>query len=95
MADPAAARFFAMQLARMAGVAVAVYGLLAAAADIPWPDGLPRWLGFVLLVAGMAEALLVPRMMARAWNSEALARRSSQARNSSVSRNSSDDRLLP
>ena len=78
MADPAAGRFFAMQLARMAGVTVAVYGLLAAAADIPWPDALPSWLGFVLLAAGMAEALLVPRMMARAWNSEALARKAAK-----------------
>ncbi len=78
MADPAAGRFFAMQLARMGGVALAVYGLLAAAADIPWPDGLPRWLGFVLLVAGLAEALVVPRTMARGWNSEALARKAAQ-----------------
>ena len=67
-----------MQLARIGGVALAVYGLLGAAADIPWPEGLPRWLGFVLFVAGMAEALVVPRTMARAWSSEALARKAAQ-----------------
>ncbi len=66
-----------MQIARMGGVAMAVYGLLVAASDVPWPDGLPRWLGFVLLAVGMADALLVPRMMARAWNSEALTRKES------------------
>lgn len=75
MADPAAGRFFAMQIARMGGMAVAVYGLLVAAADVPWPEALPRWLGFILLAVGLADALLVPRMMARTWSTEALARR--------------------
>ncbi|WP_230292803.1 hypothetical protein [Croceicoccus sp. Ery5] len=80
MADPAAGRFFAMQIARMGGVAMAVYGMLVAASDVPWPDGLPRWLGFVLLAVGMADALLVPRMMAKTWNSEALIQKENVAR---------------
>ena len=75
MADPAAGRYFAMQIVRIVGMAIAVYGLLVAAADLPWPDGLPRWLGFVLFAVGLTDALVVPRMMARAWSSDAMARR--------------------
>lgn len=78
MADPAAGRYFTMQLARIIGMGIAVYGLLAAAADVPWPEVLPRWLGYILFVGGLAAALVVPRSMARAWSSEGLARRSRQ-----------------
>ncbi len=79
MADPAAGRYFAMQAVRILGMGVAVYGLLVATADVSWPDALPRWLGFVLFAIGLADALVVPRMMARAWSSEGMARRGAAA----------------
>lgn len=79
--DPAAGRFFIMQIFRIAGMAVAVYGLLVvASAEVPWPDVLPRWLGIVLVLIGLTDALLVPRIMARAWSTEGLRRREEAVR---------------
>lgn len=69
MSDPAASRFFTIQLLRMAGVAVVVYALLALQGSAPWPDGAPLWLAYVMLIAGLTDALLVPVLLSRAWSS--------------------------
>lgn len=63
--DPAMARFFIIQAVRIAGVALAVYGLisLAGKSDIPPPAGL------VLTVIGMIAAYFGPVLLARRWKS--------------------------
>ncbi|MDP3905812.1 hypothetical protein [Novosphingobium sp.] len=63
--DPAMARFFIIQAVRAAGVAAAVYGMVALAgkAQIPPPAGL------VLTLIGMIVAYLGPITLAKRWKS--------------------------
>ncbi|GGD56626.1 hypothetical protein [Croceicoccus mobilis] len=75
MNDPAASRFFTIQLLRMAGVAVVVYALLVLQGSAPWPDGVPRWIAYVMLVAGLTDALLVPTLLSRVWSSRRIDQR--------------------
>lgn len=63
--DPARARFAVMQLARLAGVALAIAGLMVLRQRIEMPQAA----GWIMLVAGLADAFLVPRLLARKWRS--------------------------
>lgn len=61
--DPAQARFFIIQGLRLSGVALAVAGVAVIAGKLP----LPEVAGYVLLLAGVADALVVPSVLARKW----------------------------
>jgi hypothetical protein len=63
--DPAMARFLVIQLARLSGVALAVFGLLVLAGRVD----LPRMAGLALTLLGMADALVAPLLLARRWKS--------------------------
>ncbi len=63
--DPARARFAVMQLVRLAGVALAIAGLMVLRQRIDMPQAA----GWIMLAAGLADAFLVPRLLARKWRS--------------------------
>ena len=58
-------RFFLLHLARLAGVALVVSGLLVLEGQI----ALPRAAGWALLVAGIVDVFVVPQLLARKWQS--------------------------
>lgn len=66
-ADPAAPRFFAIQMARVGGVLLTIYALLAVDGSAPWPEGMPVELAYILLPIGLAVAFVVPQAMVRRW----------------------------
>lgn len=67
MADPAIGRLWLMTLVRLAGLLLVLGGLWATARR---PFGEPAWLwAGLLLFAGAALVLLVPRWLARRWRS--------------------------
>jgi hypothetical protein len=63
--DPAKARFMAINIVRLTGMALALLGLAIIAGKI----GLPREAGYVLFVLGLFEALIVPTLLVRKWKS--------------------------
>lgn len=63
--DPARGRFAAMQLARLAGVALVIAALLVLRQRI----NLPEAAGWIMLVAGLAGTFLAPQILARKWRS--------------------------
>lgn len=63
--DPAQQRFIAIQLIRLTGVAMAVFGLVAIAGR----TSLPLVAGYVLFGIGMFDALAMPIILARRWKS--------------------------
>jgi drug/metabolite transporter (DMT)-like permease len=67
--DPAAARFAVIQVLRLAGVALVVLGLVIVAGPSHRLSGLPDWVGFVLLIVGLADVFVVPTLLARRWRS--------------------------
>ena len=63
--DPARGRFAAMQLVRLAGVAMTVVSLLVLRQRID----LPQAAGWIMLISGLAGAFLAPQLLARRWRS--------------------------
>lgn len=61
--DPAKARFFVIQAMRWSGLAMVLAGLLIVLGKID----LPVEAGYVLLLVGLADALIMPSVLARAW----------------------------
>lgn len=61
--DPAKARFFAIQALRWTGLAMVMAGLLIVLDKID----LPGEAGYVLCVVGLADALIMPSVLARIW----------------------------
>ena len=61
--DPAAARFWLMQLLRLSGAVLVMIGaaIMAEAIDLPFAIGL------VLLLLGFTEFFVIPRLLARRW----------------------------
>ena len=61
--DPAAARFWLMQLLRLSGAVMVMVGaaIMAEAIDLPFAIGL------VLVLLGFAEFFVIPRLLARRW----------------------------
>lgn len=63
--DPAMARFFIIQAVRVAGVALAVYGLIALAGK----GDIPPAAGLVVTLIGMLAAYFGPLTLAKRWKS--------------------------
>lgn len=64
--DPARARFFAIQFARLSGVLVVFLGMAVSQTDLVFDGGAPI-LGGVLMLLGLVEFALVPKLLARKW----------------------------
>ena len=67
--DPAKAKFAAIQLARLSGVALVLVGLLVNADRLPALSGLPDAAGLVLIGIGLVDFFAVPTLLARRWRS--------------------------
>ncbi len=61
--DPAAGRFLVLTLLRFSGVALALLGVAVVAGKVP----LPYVAGYVLVLAGVLDALVLPPILARKW----------------------------
>ena len=61
--DQARSRFMVLQMLRFIGVALAILGVAIIAGKID----LPREAGFVLVVIGVLDTLVVPTILARKW----------------------------
>ena len=60
-------RFMALQLLRLSGIALVIFGLLVVNGKI----AVPQIAGYVLIAMGVADALFVPAFLARRWKSPA------------------------
>ena len=67
--DPAAARFFVLQLVRLSGALLALAGVLIISGKLAWLPKLPEAAGYVLIAAGLAEFFVAPLFLARRWKS--------------------------
>lgn len=70
MADPvddtiARNRWVAIHLARLGGVALTVLGIMVLSDEV----SLPRLMGWIALVIGLAGALFLPPVLVRRWRS--------------------------
>ncbi|HEX7753361.1 MAG TPA: hypothetical protein VF440_13295 [Novosphingobium sp.] len=63
--DPAKARYFVIQAARVTGALLVAVGLLALNHKID----LPLTAGYGLVLLGLFEALLMPTFLSRRWKS--------------------------
>ena len=63
--DVARGRWLAMNLIRIAGVAMVVVGILIVQRVIEEP----AWSGYVLVGVGLLDVFLIPRVLARKWRS--------------------------
>ncbi len=63
--DPAKRRFFALQLIRLSGAALAMTGLGTMAGKLP----LPFPVGVVLFIAGLFDLFFFPIILAKRWKS--------------------------
>lgn len=67
--DPALGRWLVLQVVRIAGVTLALIGLLTIAGRFAPFAGLPQIVGYVFFVVGLADALVLPIFLARRWKS--------------------------
>ena len=67
--DPAQGRFVIIQLARMVGVFLVLFGVLLQAGRIGALANVPRETGYVLIVIGMIDVFVMPVYLARRWRS--------------------------
>ncbi|MEJ2409478.1 MAG: hypothetical protein P8Y48_09080 [Novosphingobium sp.] len=63
--DPAAARFAAIQITRLIGVACVTLGIMIAT-DRLLPD-LPNWAGYILIANGLVDVFVIPPILIRKW----------------------------
>jgi type IV secretory pathway VirB2 component (pilin) len=59
-------RFIVIQLMRVGGVAMVMFGIAVLRGLVQLPDVV----GYVLIVMGIGEAFVAPQMLARLWSSE-------------------------
>ncbi len=62
--DPARRRFMIIQLMRVAGVAMVLFGI----AILRGLVNVPEFVAYMLIVMGIGEAFLVPHLLARQWS---------------------------
>lgn len=61
--DPARARFYVINFARLSGAALVMVGLVMTQGV----SGMPPAAGYLVLAFGLVDFLLVPKMLARRW----------------------------
>lgn len=66
MSDPAAVRFFTIQIVRIIGVGLLVAAMIAGSGR--WGP-VPAWALGAMIVAGLIAALIAPQRLARRWRS--------------------------
>lgn len=59
-------RFFIFTAVRLAGLAVFLFGLAVTFNDILRPGGWPL-VGSILMIAGLVDAVVAPKMLRRQW----------------------------
>ena len=62
-------RLFILTLLRLGGLAIAMLGLAAFYTDLLRPGGWPQ-VGAILIITGVIDAVIAPRMMKRQWDKE-------------------------
>ena len=62
-------RFLALNLVRLSGVALILVGLLFALDRIPVAQPPRHLIGMLMIVLGMLDTFLMPRILARRWKS--------------------------
>lgn len=62
--DPAKARFMAINLMRIGGVAMVLIGIVIIQGVLPLPD----WVAYILIALGLVEAFIFPTLLARVWS---------------------------
>ncbi len=67
--DPARGRFVIMQLARLLGVFLVLFGILLQDGRIAPLRDVPRVVGYLPMIAGMAIVFVMPVYLARRWRS--------------------------
>lgn len=67
--DPAKGRFVIIQLARLVGVFLVLFGVLLQAGRIAALAAVPRETGYALIVIGMIDVFVMPVYLARRWRS--------------------------
>ncbi len=68
-ADPARGRFVMMQLARLLGVFLVLFGILLQDGRIAPLRDVPRFFGYLPMIAGMVIVFVMPVYLARRWRS--------------------------
>ncbi|WP_334185749.1 hypothetical protein [Novosphingobium sp.] len=61
--DPAKTRFAIIQLVRIFGVACVIAGMAIGANKFD----LPLWVGYLLIINGLIDVFVVPKVLARKW----------------------------
>lgn len=61
-------RFFILQLIRLSGIALMLLGLIIWRGDILQPGG-NMLIGLPLLIVGVLDSTIVPKLLARRWRS--------------------------
>lgn len=61
--DPAAARFWMIQLSRLGAFLLAFFGALIVGKVVE----APAFVGYILLVLGAVEYFLIPHLLAKKW----------------------------
>lgn len=64
--DPARARWLVIQLARLSGILVVLLGMAVFRTDLLAEGGAPV-VGWVLMLLGLVEMVVVPKLLARRW----------------------------
>ncbi len=63
--EVARGRFMALQMLRLSGIALVIFGLLVINGKL----SLPAIAGYVMLAVGVVDALVLPSVLARKWKS--------------------------
>lgn len=60
-------RFHMFALLRLSGLAIVFLGMAVMLTDLMRPGGWP-WVGGVLIVVGIVDAVIAPRILKRSWD---------------------------
>lgn len=67
--DPARGRFVVIQLTRLLGVMLVLFGVLLQGGRIESLHEVPKWVGYLLMVVGLVDVFVMPMVLARRWRS--------------------------